>query len=335
MSPSPGIYGSGRRTHLSREDVASFSYQVTPVGPTPAAVDNSRESQAEQPPRTVRVTPRPGVDLPPQRRRRQRDTEPHRNAPLTETGRLRLARCVVDDGWPLRRAAERFQVSPTTASRWPHRYRELGEAGMADRSSRPRVSPRRTPTRIERRIIKVRLARRWGPARIAGLLHLNASTVHRVLTRYGLARLAHLDRPTGRVIRRYERAAPASWCMWTSRNWATYPTAAATKPMAARSDPATAPAAPRSPTTAPARAPNSATATYTTHRPARRLTRMAPPLQPSPTPHRNRRPTRQPRPQPLRTEHLAGRAGWCGWAVVDGVRGGGEVRSPDSVTNRP
>lgn len=24
----------------------------------------------------------------------------HRNAPLTLTGRLRLARCVVDDGWP-------------------------------------------------------------------------------------------------------------------------------------------------------------------------------------------------------------------------------------------
>ncbi|MEU0783967.1 leucine zipper domain-containing protein, partial [Streptomyces sp. NPDC006173] len=43
---------------------------------------------------------------------------PHRDAPLTETGRLRVARCVVEDGWPLRRAAERFQVSPTTAQRW-------------------------------------------------------------------------------------------------------------------------------------------------------------------------------------------------------------------------
>jgi hypothetical protein len=43
---------------------------------------------------------------------------PHRNAPLTETGRLRLARCVVEDGWPARRAAERFQVSHTTAARW-------------------------------------------------------------------------------------------------------------------------------------------------------------------------------------------------------------------------
>jgi transposase InsO family protein len=133
---------------------------------------------------------------------------PHRNAPLTETGRLRLARCVVEDGWPLRRAAERFQVSPTTAQRWAARYRTLGEAGMTDRSSRPRTSPRRTPTRTERRIIKVRLLRRWGPARIAGLLHLVPSTVHRVLTRFGLARLSQLDRATGRVIRRYERQRP-------------------------------------------------------------------------------------------------------------------------------
>ena len=132
----------------------------------------------------------------------------HRNAPLTETGRLRLARCVVDEGWSLRRAAERFQVSPTTAQRWAARYRELGEAGMSDRSSRPHHSPRRTPTRTERRIIKVRVLRRWGPARIAYLLRLNPATVHRVLTRYKLARLSHMDRATGRVIRRYEHAAP-------------------------------------------------------------------------------------------------------------------------------
>ncbi|MFE2415273.1 IS481 family transposase, partial [Kitasatospora sp. NPDC059408] len=133
---------------------------------------------------------------------------PHRNAPLTETGRLRLARCVVEDGWPLRRAAERFQVSPTTAKRWADRYRALGEAGMADHSSRPHRSPRRTATRTERRIIKVRVLRRWGPARIAYLLGLNPATVHRVLVRYRLARLAHLDRATGHPIRRYERAAP-------------------------------------------------------------------------------------------------------------------------------
>jgi transposase InsO family protein len=131
----------------------------------------------------------------------------HRNAPLSETGRLRLARCVVEEGWPLRRAAERFQVSVTTASRWAGRYRREGAVGMADRSSRPHQSPNQTPTRTERRIIKVRVLRRWGPHRIAYLLGLHPSTVHRVLTRYRLAKLRWLDRPTGHVVRRMEPAA--------------------------------------------------------------------------------------------------------------------------------
>ena len=132
----------------------------------------------------------------------------HRNAPLSETGRLRLARCVVEDGWPLRRAAERFQVSPTTAARWAARYRASGAAGMGDRSSRPRLSPARTPRRVERRIVGLRVARRLGPARIAFRLGLPASTVHAVLARYHCPPLAHLDRGSGAAVRRYERARP-------------------------------------------------------------------------------------------------------------------------------
>ncbi len=132
----------------------------------------------------------------------------HANATLTPRGRLLLARCVVEQGWTLRRAAERFQTSATTAARWAGRYREHGEAGMVDRPSRPQRSPRRTPARLERRIIKVRVLRRWGPARIGFLLGVHPSTVYRVLSRYGLARLAWLDRPTGRNVRRYEHAAP-------------------------------------------------------------------------------------------------------------------------------
>jgi hypothetical protein len=132
----------------------------------------------------------------------------HRYAPLSELGRMRLARCVVDDGWPLRRAAERFQVSATTDKRWADRYRTVGTAGMSDRSSRPHRNPNRTPTRTERRIIKVRLLRRWGPARIAYLLGLHPSTVHRVLARYRMVRLRWLDRATAAPVRRYEHSAP-------------------------------------------------------------------------------------------------------------------------------
>lgn len=131
----------------------------------------------------------------------------HRNAPLTETGRLRLARCVVEDGWPLRRAAGRFQVSHATAARWAARYRQAGPAGMADRSSRPHASPARTPARTERRIVGLRVSRRLGPARIAFRLGLPPSTVHAVLARYRCPRLACLDRATGIPVR-YERDRP-------------------------------------------------------------------------------------------------------------------------------
>ena len=79
---------------------------------------------------------------------------------------------------------------------------------MADRPSRPHASPYRTPVRIERRIIRLRVAPRWGPARIAFRLGLNPSTVHRVISRYQCPPLAHLDRAGGRRVRRYERSRP-------------------------------------------------------------------------------------------------------------------------------
>ncbi|WP_142263534.1 helix-turn-helix domain-containing protein, partial [Mycobacterium intracellulare] len=50
----------------------------------------------------------------------------HANACLTPRGRLRLARCVVDDGWTYARAAERFQCSTATTKKWADRYRAGG-----------------------------------------------------------------------------------------------------------------------------------------------------------------------------------------------------------------
>jgi transposase InsO family protein len=126
----------------------------------------------------------------------------HANAPLSPTGRLRLARCVVDQGWPLRRAADRFGVSVTCAHRWATRYRHHGPAGMVDRSSRPSSCPHRTTVRTERRVVGLRVSHRWGPARIAYHLGLNISTVGRILARYGCPRLTFTDPATGTRIRR-------------------------------------------------------------------------------------------------------------------------------------
>ena len=60
----------------------------------------------------------------------------HANAALTPRARLRLARLIVDHGWPPARAAERYDVSWRTAKKWADRYRDEGPAGMVDRSSR-------------------------------------------------------------------------------------------------------------------------------------------------------------------------------------------------------
>jgi transposase InsO family protein len=133
---------------------------------------------------------------------------PHPNAPLSELGRLRLARAIVDQGWSEARAAERFQVSRPTAHRWAQRYRDQGLAGMADRSSRPHHSPYRTPAPLVRRIVQLRWRQRLGPAQIAPQVGLAPSTVHAVLVRCRISRLAHLDRATGQPIRRYEHDHP-------------------------------------------------------------------------------------------------------------------------------
>jgi transposase InsO family protein len=68
--------------------------------------------------------------------------------------------------------------------------------------------PRQVPTSVQTEICQLRRSRKLGPARIAPLVGRAASTVYRVLVRLGLNRLAFMDRPSGRVIRRYERAAP-------------------------------------------------------------------------------------------------------------------------------
>src|SRR5690606_17716783 len=135
----------------------------------------------------------------------------HANAPLTPIGRTRLAALIVDQGWPVRRAAERFQVSPATAQKWAARYRS--GLPLTDRSSRPHSSPNRLSKRREHRIISLRFNRRWGPHRISYHLGIPRSTVGRVLARYRMPRLDHIDQATGLPLRkvrptRYEMTRP-------------------------------------------------------------------------------------------------------------------------------
>jgi transposase InsO family protein len=132
----------------------------------------------------------------------------HANARLTVHGRAELVRRVVEQGRPVAHVAAEMNVSRATGYKWLARWRAEGRAGLADRPSRAHRQPRRTPPQVEQRILALRAGRKLGAARIAPLVGLAPSTVHAVLTRHGLHRLAWLDRPTGQLIRRYERARP-------------------------------------------------------------------------------------------------------------------------------
>lgn len=131
----------------------------------------------------------------------------HRNARLTiHTRRLLIDR--IQQGRPVAHVAAEMGISRASAYKWWARWRHEGNAGLWDRSSRPHHCPRRTRRSAERRIERLRRSRKLGPARIGPILGVAPSTVHAVLARLGLNRLAWMDRPTGRVIRRITTTRP-------------------------------------------------------------------------------------------------------------------------------
>jgi len=132
----------------------------------------------------------------------------HANAALTPRARLKIARLIVEEGWSIPRAAERYDVSWRTAKKWADRYRAEGPAGMNDHSSRPHRQPNRTPQPVVRKIVHLRWKQRLGPVEIGDRLAMPSSTVHAVLVRCRINRLTHVDRATGEQIRRYEHERP-------------------------------------------------------------------------------------------------------------------------------
>jgi transposase InsO family protein len=85
------------------------------------------------------------------------------------------------------RAARNMGVSRNTVYRWRRRGAEL-----ADRSCRPRRSPRRTAPEREAALIAARLEWRWGPDRIGPLCGIPRRTAYRILRRFGMQHLRAL-----------------------------------------------------------------------------------------------------------------------------------------------
>ena len=134
----------------------------------------------------------------------------HRNAKLGLRGRRELV-LAIESGASLKAAAAAFSVSPATAHRWWHRWRQASAeercslACLHDRSSRPRRSPRMLSAREQARICAARRRSGWGPRLIAGETGHPHATVWRALRRAGLSRL---PRPPREQARRYEWPCP-------------------------------------------------------------------------------------------------------------------------------
>jgi len=90
-----------------------------------------------------------------------------------------------------------FGISRKTAYKWIGRYRELGNAGLKERSRVPKSSPGRTASDIQRIIIaEKRRTPTWGPKKLRRVLEAKhdihsppaCSTIGQILKRHGLVK---------------------------------------------------------------------------------------------------------------------------------------------------
>jgi transposase len=116
-----------------------------------------------------------------------------------------LVERVLEQGWSVAAAAEAAGVSDRSVYRWLRRWREQGEVGLLDRSSRPRRSPRRLAAEKVELIGRLRKLRMTA-AEIAEMLALALSTVSLWLKRIGFGRRSRLEPPE--PPNRYERRHP-------------------------------------------------------------------------------------------------------------------------------
>src|SRR5262245_45330786 len=86
----------------------------------------------------------------------------HKNARLTPVRREEMARDVVEGRLSKAGAARTYGVTAKVVARWVERFRTEGRAGMVDRSSRPKTSPKRTEATVADAIVALRRQRLTG-----------------------------------------------------------------------------------------------------------------------------------------------------------------------------
>lgn len=108
----------------------------------------------------------------------------HDNASTPRHRRMLMVQRLAS-GWTVAAVAAAQGVSPKTVRKWRDRYGACGEAGLADRSSRPHHSPHQLAAPTAAEIVALRHERLSSPA-IARRLGRPVSTIGIVLRRHRL-----------------------------------------------------------------------------------------------------------------------------------------------------
>src|SRR5216684_3002313 len=114
------------------------------------------------------------------------------------------------DAWSEQAGAlSAVRISRSKGYKWLARYMAEGRAGLADRSRRPHLSPRRTASAVEAEVLRIRADSNnaWGGRKIAHVLVRDgapivpaASTITEILRRHG-----KLEQRAGEHPERYQR----------------------------------------------------------------------------------------------------------------------------------
>ncbi|ETH41454.1 transposase, IS481 family [Bordetella pertussis H939] len=110
----------------------------------------------------------------------------HKHARLTFLRRLEMVQQLIAHQVCVPEAARAYGVTAPTVRKWLGRFLAQAQAGLADASSPPTVSPRAIAPAKALAIVELR-RKRLTQARIAQALGVSASTVSRVLARAAVA----------------------------------------------------------------------------------------------------------------------------------------------------
>lgn len=119
-------------------------------------------------------------------------------------------------------ACRRFGISRKTGYKWLARHQDDPDAPLVDHSKRPHNSPRRTASKLELTVLKIRDELGWGPRKIHALLrdtnkHLpSIRTVANILSRH---QRVHPATPAPEATQRFERPTPNDLWQCDFKGW--------------------------------------------------------------------------------------------------------------------